>query len=64
MAFGEKPENAAFYAVDHQRRFEFTAWAPPPSPGDDLCRALTGRSEAQLVQAILRGDYNHVFERR
>ena len=62
MAFGEKPESAAFYTVDHQRRFEFTAWTPPPPPGDDLCRALTGKPEAQLVRDILGGKYSHIFE--
>lgn len=62
MAFGERPADAAFYAVDLQRRFEFIAWSTPPPPGDDLCRALTGRSEAQLVRDILCGKYNHVFE--
>ena len=60
MAFGEKPEGAYFYRCDG--KCEFTAWAPPPPPGDDLCRALTGKSEAQLVRDILDGRYNHLFE--
>lgn len=61
MEFEEKPEGASFYAVDLQRRFEFIAWSTPPPPGDDLCRALTGRSEAQLVRDILDGKFNHLF---
>lgn len=64
MVFGKKPEGAAFYAVDTERRFEFIAWAPPPPPGDDLCRSLTGRSEAQLVRDILDGRYDHILARK
>lgn len=64
MPFGTKPEGAVFYAVDLERRFEFTAWTPPPPPGDELCQALTGRTEAQLVRDILDGKFDHIFERK
>ena len=53
--FGEKPQGAVYYA--RQGRFELVAWSPPPPPGDGLCRAITGRSEAQLVRDILDGRY-------
>ena len=49
--FGEKPQGAVYYA--RQGRFELIAWSPPPPPGDELCRAITGRSEEQLVRDIL-----------
>lgn len=63
MAFyGKKPEGAHFYAKDPTGKMELIAWAPPPPPGDELCRSLTGRSEAQLVRDILDGRYNHLLE--
>lgn len=56
--YGKKPEGAAFYA--RQGRMEIIAWGAPPSPGDGLCLALTGRSESQLVRDILNGRYDHI----
>lgn len=60
--FGERPVGAAYYVCDPERRFEFIVWGAAPPPGDKLCLGLTGRTEEQLVQAILRGDYNRFFE--
>lgn len=54
-------ESYNYYAEDATRRFRFAAWSPPPAPGDELCRALTGRPEAQLVRDILDGEYDHIF---
>lgn len=62
MAFyGERPAGATFYA--RQGRMEIVAWTPPPPPGDELCQALTGKTENQLVRDILDGRYNHILEK-
>ena len=58
----ERPEDSSFYAEDQTGRYCFVAWGPPPRPGDELCRSITGRTEAQLVRDILDGKYNHFFE--
>lgn len=58
----DKPEDSSFYAEDSSGRFRFVAWGPPPKPGDELCRALTGRTEAQLVRDILDGKINKILE--
>lgn len=57
--YGEKPKGAVFYA--RQEHMEIVAWAPPPPPGNELCLALTGRTEDQLVRDILDGKYAHIF---
>lgn len=59
--YGEKPEGSMFYS--RQGNMEMIAWASPPPPGDELCQALTGRSESQLVRDILNGLYNHIFDK-
>lgn len=59
--YGEKPAEATFYA--RQERMEIVAWTPPPPPGDELCQALTGKTENQLVRDILDGRYNHILEK-
>lgn len=53
----EAPEGCYQYAEDPTGRYRFIAWGPPPGPGDGLCRALTGRTEAQLVRDILDGKF-------
>ena len=60
--YGEKPEEAVFYA--QQGRMEIIGWTPPPPPGSKLCEALTGKTEDQLVRDILNGCYNHIFDER
>lgn len=58
MTNNKRPDGCHYYAESADGKFRFTAWNPPPPPGDDLCRALTGRSEAQLVRDILEGRYD------
>lgn len=41
----------------------FTVYSPLPSPGDALCLALTGRTEAELVKRILAGEYDHILKK-
>lgn len=53
------PAGAEYYVKEG--RYEFIAWGPPPKPGDELCRSFTGRTEAQLVQDILDGRYDHIL---
>lgn len=36
----------------------------PPPPGDGLCRALTGQSEAAFAQDILAGRYGKLWSPR
>lgn len=62
MPFGEKPADAAFYAVDHQHKFELTAWGPRPT-GDALCRGVFGYSEKELVRRILDGEFDAILQR-
>lgn len=59
--YGKKPVGAAFYA--QQKNMEMIAWGPPPPLGDELCLALTGQAESQLVRDILNGKYSHLFEK-
>ena len=49
----------AVYAV-HEGGNSFVAYAMPP-PGDDLCRALTGSTEAELVARILAGEFDNII---
>ena len=60
--FGGKPAEAYYYAESADGRFRFIAWAPPPPQGDALCRGITGKSENQLVQAILAGEYDDILQ--
>ena len=55
----KRPENCAFYRENG--RIRLIAWNPPPEPGDDLSRALTGYSEAELVRRILNGEYDDLL---
>lgn len=57
----ERPSESTYYDVDPTGRYRFVAWSPPPSPGDELCKAIIGRSESQLVQDILDGKYDDVL---
>lgn len=42
-------------------RNTFTVCASLPPPGDALCMALTGCTEAELVRRILAGEYDEVI---
>lgn len=57
------PDGCSYFAED-ERGNRFIVWGPPPALGDDLCRALTGRSESDLVRRILNGEFNHIFDRK
>ena len=54
----EAPEGCYRYAEDPTGKYRFIAWDPPPGPGAGLCRAIPGRTEAQLVRDILDGKYD------
>lgn len=58
----DKPEDCSYYAEDPTGRYRLVAWGPPPKPGDELCRSITGRTEAQLVRDILDGKFNKILE--
>lgn len=58
----ERPEGSTFYAEDQTGRYRLVVWGQPPPPGDELCRAITGLSEAQLVRDILDGKYDKFFQ--
>lgn len=42
-------------------RNTFTVYSSIPPPGDALCMALTGCTEAELVRRILAGEFNDVL---
>lgn len=54
----------SYYAESADGRFRFMVWAPPSETGDGLCLGLTGKREHQLVEAILSGAYDHIFQSR
>lgn len=58
MLTAKKPKGAILYITDG--RNEFTAWQP--EPGDRFCHAITGRTENQLVQEILKGQWDKVLK--
>ena len=60
--YGKKPEGATYYA--REGKFEFIAWGAPPERGDQACLGLTGRTENQLVQDILAGQYDHLLSEK
>ena len=41
----------------------FTVYSPLPPPGDALCMALTGCTEAELVRQIIEGKYDHILKK-
>ena len=49
----------AVYAVTEGGN-SFVAYSMPP-PGNDLCRALTGSTEAELVARILAGEFETII---
>ena len=57
-----RPAGASYYAESDDGRFRFIAWGPLPETGDKLCLGVTGKTENQLVQAILAGEYDHIFQ--
>ena len=57
----ERPAGCYYYAESADGRFRFIAHTPPPDRGDKLCLGLTGKSENQLVQAILAGEYDYLL---
>lgn len=60
----KRPAGAGYYAESADGRFRFIAWNPPPETGDELCRGITGKSENQLVYAILAGEYDNILAQR
>lgn len=62
MFYGTKPDGATYYA--REGKFEFIAWAPPPETGDRACLGITGKTESQLVQAILNGEHDRLLNGR
>lgn len=60
----KKPAGASYYAESSDGRFRFIAWGSPPETGDKLCLGLTGKSENQLVRAILAGEYDSILTQR
>lgn len=58
----KRPAWGSYYAESPDGRFRFIAWGPLPETGDKLCFGLTGKSENQLVQAILAGEYDHILQ--
>jgi hypothetical protein len=53
----KKPEGASFYMTDG--RNEFIGYQP--QPGNRFCHAITGETENQLVQEILKGKWDAVM---
>lgn len=45
-------------------RNSFTVTGSEPTPGDELCRALTGNSEKELVRRILAGEFDSYINHR
>ena len=43
-------------------RGTFTVYGPKPPPGDALCMAMTGCTEAELVRRILAGEYDNIIK--
>ncbi len=58
-----KAATGVIYAATDGRN-TFTVTGPEPTPGNELCRALTGSTEAELVRRILAGEFNGIINNR
>lgn len=60
----ENNKSAVYCRERADGRIRIITHGAPPSPGDQLCRMLTGHSEGELVRRILAGEYDGLLGRK